>query len=46
MLDKYLFQPGEVLPAENVDSIDPDNVIPQAAGYLTGGTGHSALAVF
>ena len=46
MLDKYKFEPGDVLPAENVNSIDPDNIKPQAAGYLTGGTGHSDLSVF
>lgn len=45
-LDKYLFNPGDSLPAENVDSIDPDNYIPQAAGYLTGGNNISALSVF
>lgn len=28
------------------DSIDPDNIQPQSAGYLVGGTGVSALSVF
>lgn len=28
------------------DSIDPDNIIPQTAGSLIGGTGHSDLSVF
>lgn len=37
-LDKYLFNPDDTLPAENVDSIDPDDISPQAAGFLTGGT--------
>jgi len=46
MLDKYLFQPGDVLPAVNVDSIDPDNIYNQTAGYLTGGTNVSALSIF
>jgi len=46
-LTKYKgFIAGQPLPAENVNSIDPENVDPQAAGYLTGGTGHSLLAVF
>lgn len=45
-LNKYRFNPGDKLPAENINSIDPDNIIPQAAGYLTGGTGHSDLSVF
>jgi len=45
-LDKYRFNPGDKLPAVNIDSIDPDNIKPQAAGYLTGGTGHSDLSVF
>lgn len=45
-LDKYNFIAGDKLPAENVNSIDPDNINPQTAGYLTGGTGHSALSVF
>ena len=38
-LDKYKgFIGGEVLPAENVNSINPDDIIPQTAGGLTGGT--------
>lgn len=46
-LNKYKgFLPGQKLPAENVNSIDPENIDPQAVGYLTGGTGHSALSVF
>ena len=46
-LAKYKgFISGQKLPAENVNSINPDNIDQQAAGYLIGGTGHSALAVF
>ena len=46
-LNKYKgFIGGQPLPAENVNSIDPKNIDPQTVGYLTGGTGHSALAVF
>lgn len=46
-LNKYKgFIPGQKLPAENVNSIDPENIDPRSAGYLTGGTGHSALSVF
>jgi 6-phosphogluconolactonase (cycloisomerase 2 family) len=37
-LDKYLFEEGDVLPAENVDSIDPDNLVPQTPARLDGGT--------
>lgn len=32
-LDKYLFNPGDTLPAENVDSIDPDNLVGAGDGY-------------
>lgn len=46
MLDKYLFNPGDKLPAENANSIDPDDVTEQTAGILTGGTSPSALSVF
>jgi hypothetical protein len=46
-LNKYKgFIGGDPLPAENVNSIDPANLVPQAAGYLTGGSGVSALSVF
>lgn len=46
-LTKYKgWQPDEPWAAENANSIDPDNIDQQAAGYLIGGTGHSALAVF
>jgi len=37
-LSKYLFEEGEVLPAENVNSIDPDNPVAQAPAQLIGGT--------
>lgn len=45
-LDKYKFVPGEKYPAENASSIDPDNIQPLSAGYLTGGNNVSALSVF
>lgn len=46
-LTKYKgFQKGDDLPGVNIDSIDPENITPQSAGYLVGGTGHSALSVF
>lgn len=38
-LDKYKgFLTGETLPAENANSIDPENIDGQVAGFLTGGT--------
>ena len=40
------FTIGEKLPPENIDSIDPANITPQSAGYLTGGNSPSALSVF
>ena len=46
-LSKYKgFLAGEVFPAENANSIDPEDVVTPVAGQLDGGTGHSALAVF
>lgn len=45
-LSKYKFNAGEAFPAENANSIDPENVVVPVAGKLEGGTGHSALAVF
>jgi len=37
-LDKYKFNPGEKLPAVNVNSIDPDNVVALSPAKLIGGT--------
>ena len=43
---KYTFNPGEDIPAESFQTLDPDNLQPQTAGYLTGGTSPSAYTVF
>lgn len=45
-LSKYKFNAGEVFPAENANSIDPENIPEQSAGFLTGGNNPSALNVF
>jgi len=45
-LAKYIFAKKEKLPAENVCSINPDSVQPQASGFLTGGINPSIVSVF
>jgi hypothetical protein len=35
---KFIFNPGDDIPAESFQTIDPDNLVTQSAGYLTGGT--------
>lgn len=43
---KFTFNPGEDIPAESFQTIDPDNIVGQSAGYLVGGSNPSALSVF
>jgi len=46
-LNKYKgFVAGDILPAENTNSINPDSLVAQADAILTGGTSPSALSVF
>ena len=37
-LNKYRFNPGDKLPAVNIDSIDPDNLVDKVVAKLVGGT--------
>ena len=43
---KYTFNPGENIPAESFQTIDPDNPVAQSAGELTGGDNVSDIDTF